>query len=181
MKHSHPKERPTFWVTAAILSCACPMAFVASLYASRVDIRNGQFYVDNEPYYVRGVGYAPWRPHQRPGVSYADTNRRWSELDFERMKAAHVNTLRTWEPLSSEELALADKYGLMVLQGIRLDSTQDFSDPHNQDSAVEQVEAVARASKDAGNILGYIVMAEPSPKAVVESGEEATLQYFRRL
>ncbi len=149
--------------------------------ATRVEIKNGQFYVDNLPFYVRGVGYAPWRPHQRPGVSYVDTNRRWTAMDFERMKAAHFNTIRTWTALGPEELALAAKNGLMVLEGIRLDPKQDFSDPRNQDSCVAQVEDVARRSKEAGNILGYLVMSEPSPQAVLETGQEDTLQFFRRL
>src|SRR5689334_22458267 len=51
--------------------------------AARVEIREGRFYVDGEPFYVRGVGYAPWRPHQHPGVSYSGTNHRWTKMDFE--------------------------------------------------------------------------------------------------
>jgi len=54
------------------------------------------------------------RPHQRPGVSYVDTNRRWTAMDFERIKAAHFNTVRTWDALAPEELALAQKNGLLV-------------------------------------------------------------------
>jgi hypothetical protein len=149
--------------------------------ASRVEIRRGQFFLNNEPFYVRGVGYAPWRPHQHPGVSYVDTNRRWTDMDFARMKAAHFNTIRTWDAFDPEELALAQKYGLMVIQGIRLDTRQDFSDIHNQESAVAQVQAVAEQSKGFDNVLGYLIMTEPWPEAVVDTGEGATLQYFRRL
>ena len=127
------------------------------------------------------MGYAPWRPHQHPGISYTDTNRHWTELDFERIKAAHFNTIRTWDALDPEELALAKKYDLMVLQGIWLDPKQDFSDPHNQDSCVAQVKGVAEQSKDFDNILGYLIMTEPSPQAVLETGEEGTHQFFRRL
>ena len=151
------------------------------LHASRVEIRDGRFYVDGEPFYVRAVGYAPWRPHQRPGVSYTDTNRPWTKMDFERMKAAHFNTIRTWDALDPEELALAKENDLMVLQSIWLDPKQDFSDPHNQQAAIEQAQAVAEKSKDFDNVLGYIVMTEPNPEAVLDTGEEETLQYFRRL
>lgn len=149
--------------------------------AARTEIRDGRFYVDNEPFYIRGVGYAPWRPHQHPGVSYTDTNRHWTEDDFERMKTAHFNTVRSWDALDPEELELAGKYGLMVLQGIWLDPRQDFSDPRNQDSAVAQAEGIARQSKEFDNILGYVVMTEPWPQAVLDSGTHETLQFFRRL
>src|SRR5258708_6824712 len=150
-------------------------------FASRVEIREGRFYVDNEPFYVRGVGYAPWRPHQHPGLSYTDTNRPWTTLDFERIKAAHFNTIRTWDALEPEELALAKENGLMVLQGIWLDPKEDFSDPHNQQSAVAQVQAVAEKSKGFDNVLGYLVMTEPNSEAVLDTGAPETLQFFRVL
>ncbi len=164
-----------------------PLQFLLSLliclplHAARVEIRESRFYVDDEPFYVRGVGYAPWRPHQHPGVSYTDTNRRWTKMDFERMKAAHFNTIRTWDALDPEELALAKENGLMVLQGIWLDPQQDFSDPHNQQAAIAQALAVAEQSKSFDNVLGYLVMTEPSLDAVLDTGTEETLQYFRRL
>ena len=150
-------------------------------YASRVEIREGRFYVDGEPFYVRAVGYAPWRPHQHPGVSYTDMNRHWTQLDFERIKAAHFNTIRTWDALDPEELALAKENGLMVLQGIWLDPKQDFSDPHNQQADVAVVEGVAQKSKDYDNVLGYLVMTEPSPAVVLDTGPDDTLEFFRRL
>src|SRR3954464_12213830 len=135
----------------AILFCALRTADCA-----RVETGGTQFYVDGEPFYVVAVGYNSLRPHQRPGTSYAETNRRWIELDFKRIKAAHFNTIRTWDALEPSELALAKKYGLMVLQGIWLDPHQDFSDPHNQDSAVAQVKTIAEQSKAFDNVLGYL-------------------------
>ncbi|MFA5975320.1 MAG: glycoside hydrolase family 2 TIM barrel-domain containing protein [Elusimicrobiota bacterium] len=149
--------------------------------ASRVEIRDKRFYVDGEPFYIRGIGYSPWRPHQHPGISYVDTNRRWTAMDFKRIKEAHFNVVRTWDALSPEELALAKKYGLMVLQGIWLDPHQNFADQHNQDSCLAQVQNVAEQSRDSDNVLGYVIMTEPWPEAVVESGEQETLEFFRRL
>ena len=140
-----------------------------------------KFYVDGAPFYIRGVGYAPWRPHQQPGVSYTGTNHRWTKMDFERIKAAHFNTVRSWDALEPDELALAKANGLMVLQGIWLDTKQDFSDPHNQQAAIAQVRGVAEASKDSDNVLGYLVMTEPSPQAVLETGTDDSMQFFRRL
>ncbi len=159
--------------------CLLPLAMPLS--AARVEIREGRFYVDGVPFYVRGAGYAPWRPHQHPGVSYTDTNRHWTKMDFARMKATHFNTVRTWAALDPEELALAKDNGLMVLQGIWLDTKQDFSDPHNQQAAIAQAQKVAENSKDSDNVLGYLVMTEPFPQAVLETGTEETLQFFRHL
>jgi hypothetical protein len=153
----------------------------APVRAARVEIRDGQFRVDGEPFYVVGVGYNSLRPHQKPGTSYAQTNARWMEMDFRRIKAAHFNTIRTWDALEPSELALAKKYGLMVIQGIWLDPQQDFSDIHNQDSAVAQVKTIAEQSREYDNILGYLVMTEPSLDAVLSSGEDETLRFFRRL
>jgi hypothetical protein len=165
----------------ASLSALCLLLSALPSSAARSEIRDGRWYLDGQPFYVKAVGYAPWRPHQHPGVSYTDTNRHWTELDFQRMKAAHFNTVRTWDTLDPEELGLAKKYGLMVLQGIWLDTKQDFSDPHNQDSAAAQVKSMAEQSKDYDNILGYLIMTEPSPRAVLETGQEETHQFFRRL
>ncbi len=151
------------------------------LGSSRVEIREGRFYVDGEPFFVRGVGYAPWRPHQRPGVSYTDTNYRYTKMDFERIKKAHFNVVRTWDALGPDELSLAKAHGLMVLQGVWLDPKQDFSDPHNQQSAIAQARGVAEQSKSADNVLGYLLMTEPAPQAVLETGVGETEQFFRRL
>ena len=146
-----------------------------------MDIREGRFYVDDKPFYVRAIAYGPWRPHQMPGTSYTDTNRHWTEKDFARIKAAHFNTLRTWEPLEPEDLALAQQYGLMVLQGIRMDPRQNFADPHNQEIAAEQVRRVAEAGKNFDNVLGYLVMSRADPATVLHSGVDETRQFFRRL
>ncbi len=130
--------------------------------ASRVEIHEGQFYVDGEPFHVKAVGYNSLRPHQRPGATYTGVNYKWMDADFERIKAAHFNTIRTWDALAPGELELAKKHGLMVLQGIWLDPKQNFSDPHNQESCVRMVQSVAEQSKPYDNILGYAVMTEPS-------------------
>ena len=154
----------------SIIFAICILPFATSISeSSRSEIRNGQFYVDGEPFYVVAVGYNSLRPHQKPGVSYAETNRKWIDNDFRRIKAAHFNTIRTWDALSPSELALAKKHSLMVIQGIWLDPRQNFADPHNQDSCVAQVESIVQQTKDHDNVLGYLVMTEPSLEAVLDS------------
>ncbi len=181
MNGSEKRRAKSLKRIAAVSFSLFALRFSLPLEAARTEIREGRFYVDNEPFYVRGIGYAPWRPHQHPGVSYTNTNRGWTKLDFQRMKAAHVNTIRTWDALDSEDLALAKDNGLMVIQGIWLDPKQDFSDARNQQAAIRQVESVATTSKDSDNVLGYLLMTEPSPEAILDTGTAETLQFFRRL
>lgn len=178
-----PKRSPVSqWLASSLLGLAASMSLLAmTSYAARSEIKNGQFYVDGEPFHVVAVGYSSLRPHQKPGVSYAQTNKHWMEQDFKRIKAAHFNTLRTWDALDPTELALAQKYGLMVLQGIWLDPRQDFSDTHNQNTSAALVSTIAQQSKDFDNVLGYVIMNDPAHDAVIASGEADTLRFFRRL
>jgi len=167
--------KPFLFSTLCLLFSALP------LQAARVEIKDGRFYVDGEPFLVRAVAYAPWRPHQQPGTSYVGTNRRWTDMDFQRIKAAHFNTVRTWDALDAEELALARKHGLMVIQGIRLDPRQDFSKAQNSETANELVRRVAENSRTADNILGYLLLNRAAPDIVLLSGLDDTRQFFRRM
>lgn len=160
---------------------ACLVFSWPALAASRVEIRDGRFYVDQHPFLIKAVAYGPWRPRQKPGTSYAATNRDLTRRDFERIKAAHFNSIRSWEPLEPDDLALAAEFDLMVLQGIRLDPRQNFANPHNVETAVEQVRLVAEKSRDHPNVLGYLVMGRLDPETVIESGPSETGEFFRRL
>ena len=157
----------------------CLLFLAVPLFAARVEIREGQFYVDHSLFYVRGVGYSPLRPHQAPGGSYTGINFALIDKDFERIRAARFNTLRTWEPLSREELALAKKHGLMVIQVLRLDGRQDFGKPANRENALAQARVAAETSKEFDNVLGYLILSKPHPSAIVDSGVEPTLSFFR--
>jgi hypothetical protein len=159
----------------------CVFSFVFPSYAARVEIKDGHFYVDGQPFYVKAIAYGPWRPHQRPGTSYAGTNHRWTNMDFARIKAAHFNTVRTWEPLTTEELLLAKQNGLMVIQGLRLDPRQDFSKPYNEEAAAVIAQRAAEESRTADNVLGYLVMNRAAPDVVLEAGPEGVQRFFRRL
>lgn len=150
-------------------------------FAAHVEIREGRFFVDDKPFYVKAVAYGPWRPHQAPGTSYTDTDRAWMDHDFARIEAAHFNTIRTWEALDAEALALASAHHLMVLQGVRIDPRQDFSDPHNLETVAEQVRRVAEKSRDADNVLGYLLMSRADPATILHAGLEPTHEFFRRL
>ena len=82
MNGSEKRRAKSLKRIAAVSFSLFALRFSLPLEAARTEIREGRFYVDNEPFYVRGIGYAPWRPHQHPGVSYTNTNRGWTKLDF---------------------------------------------------------------------------------------------------
>lgn len=159
-----------------IVMCLSSLAF-----AARVEIRNNRFYVDGEPFYMRAVSYSSLRPNQRPDASYSSVNYKLIDQDFARIKAAHFNTVRSFDALSAEELELAKKHQLMVLQGVWIDRQLDYGEPHNLEAAVGAVQRMAERSKDFDNVLGYLVMSKPQASAVLAAGIPETLQFYRRL
>lgn len=164
----------------------CPVAFslfllTSPLSASRVEIREGQFFVDGAPFYVRAIGYVGLRPHQTPGPSYAGVNYALTDSDFKRIKAARFNTIRTWDALEPQELELARKHGLWVLQGIRIDPRQDFANPRNRENAAAQARLAAESSRPFDNVLGYLLGSKTHPAAAAAAGPAGVTGFFRDL
>ncbi|MBL7070983.1 MAG: hypothetical protein ISS26_02275 [Candidatus Omnitrophica bacterium] len=77
------------------------------------DERN--IYVNGQLFYVKGVSYSlDYGPKQDfKSVPFSV----W-EKDFEMMRQAGINTIRTYAPLPTSVLDLADKYGLKVIENI---------------------------------------------------------------
>lgn len=146
----------------------------------KVEIQGEWLVVDGEKFFVKGVGYAGWRPHQWPGTDQ-QVDLGLVDRDFQMIKEAGFNTIRSWSALTDEELTIAEKYGLMVIQGIWIDPDRDFSDPYFQQRTLEDVRRQVEWSSKHGNILMYLLMTEPTPEAVIFSGEQATLSFFRQL
>lgn len=136
--------------------------------------------VGGEKFLVVGLGYeigcrpgmVPWDHEFRPDLLRAD---------FKRIKEAGFNTLRTWNPMTDEELAVAAEFGLWVIQGIWYDAKADFGDQAFQEQALVQVaEAVTRSAKHP-NILFYLVGNEPHGDAVYASGVGEVNAFYRKL
>lgn len=146
---------------------------------NNIEIKDSWLYLNGEKFFINAVGYAGWRPTQWPGTDKVDL--RLVDLDFKRIKEANFNTIRTWAALSHEELALAKKYNLYVIQGIWIDPTHDYSDSAFIEQALEQIKKEVSWSKDFDNVIMYLVITEPTQEAVLFAGQEKTLEFFKRI
>lgn len=81
----------------------------------RVTCDEKNIYVNGCLFYVKGVSYSlDYGPKQNfSEIPFS----RWEE-DFRMLREAGVNTIRTYEPLPTSILDLADKYGLKVIENI---------------------------------------------------------------
>ena len=151
----------------------------ASTPAPRVEIRGDWFYVDGEPFLVKGIGYSPYRPGQLPwrdSVDYALV-----EEDFKRIVDAGFNTLRTWTPLEPEIVHLADRYGLMVMQGIWIERVGDYTSSGFLEGIYRVVRKEVERAKEHSNILLFLVGNELLPDKVYRTGIPQTEVLLDRL
>lgn len=151
------------------------------LLASSFDIKikKDQIWVNDEAFFVKGIGYSPFRPKENPREKKIDMQQH--RHDFKAIRKAGFNTLRTWSPLTLEELELARQYGLMVIQGMWIDYRKNFSEPDTIASIAEQLDQVVLESKEVGNVIMYLVGNEPLPSQVFSIGREKTDLFFKNL
>ncbi|MBI4597240.1 MAG: hypothetical protein HY737_02420 [Candidatus Omnitrophica bacterium] len=164
---------------AFIASAEIPSRRHPSSTSHRVDIRGDWFYVDGEPFLVKGVGYAPVRPGQVPWSASPDL--RLMDRDFQRIAAAGFNTIRTWRPLPPEALELADQRGLMVLQGLWFDPSSNFSSDAAQDAILEPIRKELERLKGHDNVLAAVLGNEIAVDAVSRSGVDGVEGFLKRL
>lgn len=153
--------------------------FPGQTFNNKIEIRDNWFYLNGEKFFINAVGYAGWRPGQWPGTDKVDL--KLVDLDFKRIKEANFNTIRTWMALSPEELFLAKKYNLYVIQGIWIDPNRDYSDSAFVGQALEQIKQEVLWSKDFDNVIMYLVITEPTQEAVLFAGKEKTIDFFKRI
>ncbi|MDD4735054.1 MAG: glycoside hydrolase family 2 TIM barrel-domain containing protein [Kiritimatiellae bacterium] len=163
------------------VSCAEPERdAVKERLFGKVGIQECDLTVDGEPFRVIGMGYEPGcRPGRRPW------DRPWEpdllRLDFERIRAAGFNTIRTWTPLMDAEFELAAEYGLWVIPGVWFDPQADFNDPAFRRSTLEMVRReIARMSKHE-NVLYYLLLNEPHADAVYRAGLDQMEAFYEEL
>lgn len=159
------------FLLAAAVACLCGTLLVAEAVAAkatRVQIRGEWLYVDGEPFLVKGIGYSPYRPGQVPWRDRVDLG--VMERDFRSIVEAGFNTLRTWSPLPPEVLDLADRHGLMVLQGIWVEQNADYTSPVFQEAMTQIVKREVERDTGHSNILAFLVGNELLPEQVYRSG-----------
>ena len=89
----------------------------------KIELIGDSIYIDGKKFFIKGIGYSPYRPDKWPGSKVPVEI---VEADFRRIKAAGFNTLRVWGVMPEEQLTLAEKYGLKVIQAVSLRSDADF-------------------------------------------------------
>jgi hypothetical protein len=144
-----------------------------------VSMRDEQFWVDGEPFYIKAVGWDPTRPGELPWTRRFDLE--LVDDDFRRIREAGFNTVRTWAPMRPEELALATRHDLRVLQGIWVAPDGDFADPEFRRETLEEVARAVEASRYSPAIVGYLVLNEPRARAVAEAGLAETRAFLREV
>ncbi len=145
----------------------------------KIQIKKGMFFVDNEPFFVKGIGYSNCKPKEQPNTKKIDLNQ--LREDFTIIRQAGFNTIRTWNPLSLEELQVAAEYDLFVIQGSWIEYRQNFADPVNVQKTQDLLASMANESKLASNVLMFLVGNEPQPRQIFSVGLENTNNFFRSI
>lgn len=144
----------------------------------RIEIVGDDIYLDGKKFFIKGVGYSPYRPGKWPG---SPIPLEIVKADFKRIKEAGFNTLRVWGPMPEEQLELAEKYGLKVIQAANLNSAADFGYSGYIRLAESRVREMCKRSRNHPNVIMYSLMNEPHADAVIKSGIDNTLNLYKRL
>lgn len=145
-----------------------------------IEVKDGWLYVNAEKFFVKGIVYEGWRPHQTP--QRQDTiDPGLLENDFRLIKEAGFNTIRTAGGLTPEMIALARKHGLMVMHGIWFEKDIDYLDPQRLTEATSIVQENLAWAKNFDNIITYLVMNEPPVTRVKDAGKAGTEAFLRKI
>ena len=151
----------------------------ASVELERPRIGGKQFYVGGQPFWVRGVTYGPFRPDEQ-GSEYGDNAR--VELDFRRMAAKGINTVRTYTPPPRWLLDTAQRHGLRVLVGVPWEQHTGFLDRREtRDSIERRVRETVRACGNHPALLAFALGNEIPAGMVRWYGERRVAAFLKRL
>ncbi len=135
--------------------------------------------VDEERFFVKGIGYSNYRPHESPNRKTIDLAQ--CKKEFKWIREAGFNTLRTWKPLSLEELQLAHEFGLQVIQGTWIEYNKNYTDPERMTYVLNHIKPIVSESQQAPNVLLYLVGNEPQPAQVFSVGLKNTEKFFKQI
>lgn len=145
-----------------------------------LQVRDGWLYIDNEKFFVKGIGYEPGaRPGQYPWDREFEPE--ILTFDMNRIIDGGFNTIRTWAPLTEDELQLIDSTGLKIVFGIWVDSHGDFNDPAFIIRTEKNTRDTLSYSKNYDCIIGYLIMNEPRVEDIYNPGAVATVSLWTRI
>ena len=174
------KPRLLSSLAATALSCglvgasAARPATAPAEVESRIELKEGWFYIDGQKTLVNALGYESGaRPGQDPKRPHAP-NLPEIQDDLEIIKAAGYNAVRTWKEIPEAELRLVQKSGLKLVFGLWLPPDEDFSDPKVVEKDLALVREVLAYSSKYDCIITYLIMNEPMPEHMRRVGAQAT-------
>lgn len=170
------------WI-GIIIFVEFPLSSYTDNNERKVEIKGDWFYINGEEFLVKGVAYSPWRPGELPWS--VRPNHQKMEEDFKKIEEGGFNTIRTWSPLTEEEVILAKKYNLMIIQGVWIDPVADplisYRDPNVIDRINRIVSKETKRFKNYDNILMFLVGNEMPVESVMKSGVENTKKMLKEI
>lgn len=93
-----------------------------------ISIKDGRIYKNGRLFFVKGIAYGIEYPGTAGGtMTFKNVPLQVFEKDFQMMKEAGINTIRTYQPLPDDLLDLAEKYNIMVIENLcALSDNTDF-------------------------------------------------------
>ncbi|MBN2484718.1 MAG: hypothetical protein JXB34_01970 [Bacteroidales bacterium] len=170
-----------FVITLALFS-ACKQADSPQQTATKLEIKDGWYYINGEKTFINALGYEIGaRPGQHPYEDSVYYELERMAHDLEVIKAAGFNAIRTWSELYEEEMEVVQKSGLKIVYGIWILPHGEFSNPEFVKAAEEQVRSVMAFTKKFDCIITYLIMNEPMVAHIHEQGAKATVDLWTRL
>lgn len=124
-----------------------------------ISLKDRRIYLNGRLFFIKGVGYGMEYPKTPGGMAtYKSMPRSVFEKDFQLMKEAGINAIRTYEPLPVKLLNLAEKYGIMVIENICYPSDYtDFDSRIHLDILKEQIRKYVARDKNRKCILMWSI------------------------
>lgn len=151
-----------------------------------VEVKDGQFLINNKPFYFKGFG-----KHEDTIINGRGFNEAANVMDFNLMKWIGANSFRTSHyPYSEEIMRLADREGIVVIdetpavgvhlnfsaaQPIRQEKRMTFKEIKTFEHHKEVIKEMIARDKNHPSVVMWSVANEPA------SEEEGSYEYFKPL
>ena len=165
-----------------VIMCLLSMTDTWAQFSSSpdVEVKNNSFYIDGKKFFIKGIGYEIGAlPGELPNERKFNPDQ--LHFDIRRILYDGFNTIRTWAAFTEQELEVLRQYDIKIIMGIWIDPAGDFSNTQFVDNAKTIVNDVLSYSKNYNNIIGYLIMNEPHPTAVLGAGYQHTVNLWTEL
>lgn len=165
-----------------VIMCLLSMTDTWAQFSSSpdVEVKNNSFYIDGKKFFIKGIGYEIGAlPGELPNERKFNPDQ--LHFDIRRILSGGFNTIRTWAAFTEQGLEVLRQYDIKIIMGIWIDPAGDFSNTQFVDNAKTIVNDVLSYSKNCNNIIGYLIMNEPHPTAVLGAGYQHTVNLWTEL